>query len=69
MFVSLETAKLRYQNCKECENFQPLIKTCGLCNCFMPGKVILGMSTCPADKWQATTADHSNINYTIKDYE
>lgn len=49
-FTEGSKAKERYDICKACPNFQATL-TCGLCGCFMPGKVKLENATCPAGKW------------------
>ena len=48
MFVKLITAKDRYSICKSCESFQPLLKICSQCGCFMPAKVTLAAAYCPS---------------------
>lgn len=50
MFVSRENSQKRYDICKSCENFT-VVKTCKLCGCFMPLKVTIAGSSCPATKW------------------
>lgn len=69
MFVSIDTAKKRYEICKNCERFQHLIKTCSICNCFMPGKVILAFATCPQQKWQSGEISENTLTYTFEDYK
>lgn len=41
----------RYEICKGCENFNETFKSCKLCGCFMPAKVLLKSSKCPDNKW------------------
>ena len=40
-----------YDICIQCENFNSTIKTCKLCNCFMPVKAALPGTECPIGKW------------------
>jgi len=50
--VSLEIETKRYDICKTCENFNLHIKTCKLCSCFIPIKIIMpGSVSCPIKKW------------------
>lgn len=69
MFVSLETAKNRYETCKQCDFFNSTTRQCKDCLCFMPGKVTLSFAKCPKGKW---LEDYSNKDikpgYTSKDF-
>jgi predicted NACHT family NTPase len=49
--VPKEISSARYKICKECEHLRPKTRTCNICNCFMPGKVHIGTSSCPEGKW------------------
>ena len=41
----------RYSLCKACPKFNPGVKTCQECGCFMPAKTRLKLATCPLGKW------------------
>lgn len=43
-------SKDRMAVCKGCENLTK-VKTCSLCNCFMPAKVAIPFASCPDGKW------------------
>ena len=45
-----DIAQRRYDICKSCKEFSG-IKTCKLCNCFMPVKVKFAHVGCPHGKW------------------
>ena len=47
----INKAKDRYQICKACDKFNNIIKTCSICNCFMPLKTQFDRSKCPENKW------------------
>ena len=38
---TLEYAKQRYKICKQCPEFNNIVKVCTECYCFMPAKVLL----------------------------
>ena len=44
-------SKIRYRTCKLCPMFDPALKVCDECGCFMPIKVQFKIFTCPLDKW------------------
>jgi hypothetical protein len=44
-------AKIRYRTCKLCPMFDPNLKLCDVCGCFMPIKVQFKSFDCPKDKW------------------
>ena len=46
----LALSKDRMAVCKGCENLTK-VKTCSLCNCFMPAKVAIPFASCPDGKW------------------
>jgi len=46
-----ELAQFRYDMCKVCPKFQPILARCEECGCFMKVKVKLGNSVCPLGKW------------------
>jgi len=50
-FCSEEIRIERYNICKVCEHFRPLLKQCKLCSCFMPVKTRITEMTCPINKW------------------
>lgn len=45
-------SKIRYRTCKLCPQFDPSLKLCEKCNCFMPIKVQFKMFNCPLGKWE-----------------
>jgi hypothetical protein len=49
--ASTEEAQRRYDICKACEKFEPVLARCTSCGCFMKVKVKLGKSECPLNKW------------------
>jgi len=67
MFVKLITAKDRYSICKSCESFQPLLKICSQCGCFMPAKVTLAAAYCPSKKWEKCNSELNGKNYNLED--
>jgi hypothetical protein len=54
-FLETPLSKKRYSICETCESFNSTLKTCKLCNCFMPLKVrvpdIIHKVRCPKGKW------------------
>ena len=46
----LEMSKKRMSICGGCEQLTK-IKSCKLCNCFMPAKVAIPFASCPDGKW------------------
>lgn len=47
----------RMSECFKCEkggnnNPEEWNKFCGVCGCYMPGKVLVDKETCPENKWQ-----------------
>jgi len=44
-------AKIRYRTCKLCPMFDPGLKLCDQCGCFMPIKVQFKIFSCPLNKW------------------
>jgi ribosomal protein L32 len=46
-----ETAKDRYNICKNCDEFNLSLKLCKNCGCFMPTKVKISYAECPRNKW------------------
>ena len=59
-FVNIEKAKSRYIICKQCKEFNPIIKVCSKCGCIMPLKVILSAAECPIKKWTTQQGDADN---------
>jgi hypothetical protein len=49
-----EMSKNRMAICNGCEQLTK-IKTCSLCNCFMPAKVAIPFAACPDGKWKEET--------------
>jgi hypothetical protein len=49
--VSEEEAAIRYNICKGCEFFRPMVKVCAVCGCFMKAKTQLAKAKCPKRKW------------------
>lgn len=50
-YSSEEESDARYSLCKACPKFNPGVKTCQECGCFMPAKTRLKLATCPLGKW------------------
>ena len=46
------SAKERYQICKACDKLNYTLRTCSICNCFMPLKTLLPHAKCPINKWK-----------------
>jgi len=68
MFVPIIIARERYTICKTCEEFNPIIKTCKQCGCFMPAKVTVSQIQCPVSKWQQFSGESSTTtDYRIED--
>ena len=44
-----KTVDNRVETCNNCENQK--LNVCTLCGCFIPAKVRLTVSSCPANKW------------------
>ena len=44
-------SKIRYRTCKVCPMFDPNLKLCDQCGCFMPIKVQFKIFSCPLNKW------------------
>lgn len=44
-------AKSRYEVCKSCHDFIPVIRVCKHCYCFMPAKVMIECAVCPNNYW------------------
>ena len=40
-------ARRRMDVCRECPHYRPMMKTCGLCGCFMPAKTNFKDQECP----------------------
>lgn len=51
--VSKENFNLRFNICRDCENFETLTSTCKSCGCFMDSKCWVKYSQCPIGKWGA----------------
>lgn len=41
----------RAKKCLKCTNYRSKSKTCKLCGCFLPAKVVSPSSSCPIKKW------------------
>lgn len=67
MFVTLEKARERYDICRTCENFQPDLKICKKCGCFMPLKVTIAQIACPIKLWPTSYTSSIHRTYTIED--
>lgn len=63
-----DIAQARYDICKSCKEFSS-IKTCKLCNCFMPVKVKFAYVGCPHGKWTAETEIDNQQATAYKDLE
>ena len=44
-----KTVDTRREICNNCEHYK--LNVCMLCGCFLPGKIRLTPSRCPANKW------------------
>jgi len=42
----------RYDICKNCSQFNKFWKTCNVCKCFMPIKVLIPSAECPEGQWE-----------------
>ena len=51
--VSKEDFNLRFNICRDCENFEALTSTCKSCGCSMDSKCWVKYSRCPIGKWEA----------------
>lgn len=49
----LEYAKRRYKICKECTEFNNIVKVCTECYCFIPTKVLIKEVNCPLGRWRS----------------
>lgn len=54
---TLEYAKRRYKICKECPEFNSIVKVCTECYCFMPAKVLIKEINCPLGRWRSEVQD------------
>lgn len=55
-------AEARMNICRACTHFGTIMKTCALCNCFMPAKTLIKSSSCPDNppKWIAVNDPANN---------
>ena len=60
MITDKDTARKRYQICKECEEFRQSTGQCKLCNCFMRIKTRFSFSDCPLGKWGTAETLHKD---------
>jgi ribosomal protein L32 len=37
--------------CLQCEHYKQKTRTCAVCRCFLPAKVLIPGLHCPKDKW------------------
>jgi hypothetical protein len=44
--------KARYARCKTCEFYDPRVKQCEVCGCFVPLKIKLPTEECPYGRWK-----------------
>lgn len=51
-YVSEELFKTRMEICFLCESYNPKLKQCKECKCFLFLKAFLKTSTCPLGKWK-----------------
>ena len=58
----MSLAEARMNICKGCQHFGPIMKTCGLCKCFMPAKTLIKSAGCPDNppKWLAVNDPANN---------
>jgi hypothetical protein len=61
MFVDKPLAQERYQICRTCDSFAPLVKICHECGCFMPAKVRIASSACPKNHWASAIATEETV--------
>lgn len=50
----------RYRICESCTLFNPVLKKCTACGCFMQLKTRLAHAYCPKDKW-GSYSDEDNL--------
>ena len=55
IFVTKDEVSERLDICKKCEEFKS-IKVCGICNCYMPVKVVFAAASCPKEKWKISNS-------------
>lgn len=53
--VSIRTERLSI--CESCEKFNPKIRNCRMCGCFMDLKTWLPKQKCPMNKWGVVTVE------------
>ncbi len=51
MNILPEYAAERLKICGSCDDYNSTIKTCKVCGCLMPAKVLIKQGKCPVDKW------------------
>jgi len=51
VFRTKEKAQECFNICKQCDEYQPLLKSCKKCGCLIPVKVKIISLHCPIDKW------------------
>lgn len=50
-YASDEKQRTRLAICSTCDKFNPTMKVCKECGCFLPGKIKFEQSSCPLQKW------------------
>lgn len=50
--VDKELFKQRMQTCYQCKSYNPLLKQCKECKCFLFLKAFLKTQKCPLNKWK-----------------
>lgn len=46
-----EAAVEKMKICLQCEHYQKSTRTCKVCRCFLPAKVLVPGLHCPKEKW------------------
>ena len=62
-----QIAQQRYDICKQCNDFSPLLKLCRQCGCFALAKVRFYHTGCPVGKWGPVDKDDTVEFYTHED--
>lgn len=59
----------RYEICRTCPQFDTFWKTCNLCKCFMPIKVLIPSAKCPDGQWEKPNGIDKKTNEITKSLE
>lgn len=52
----------RYDICRTCSQFNKTWKTCKVCKCFMPIKVLIPSAKCPEGQWEKIDGVNEKTN-------